>query len=112
MSFAVGGLNSLTSVMAEFPITLSLQKWIEPHVFVLSILQFVWQDLGIACKSFNSRKKYINHGNLMNGQKLPFKKVFSKNRFFIKIAVLQSIKLIARSKTFKNTSEEILFRGL
>ena len=59
MSFAVGGLNSLTSVMAEFPITLSLQKWIEPHVFVLSILQFVWQDLGIACKSFNSRKKYV-----------------------------------------------------
>ena len=31
----------------------------EPHVFVLSILQFIWQDSAIACKGFNRRKKYI-----------------------------------------------------
>ena len=36
----------------------SLQKKIEPRVFVLSILQFIWQDLAIACRSFNKRKKY------------------------------------------------------
>ena len=35
-----------------------LQKNIEPRVFVLSILQFIWQDLAIACRSFNRRKKY------------------------------------------------------
>ena len=49
--------------MAEFPTrnfihVISLQKKIEPRVFVLSILQFIWQDLAIACKSFNRRKNY------------------------------------------------------
>ena len=56
--------NSSTSVIAEFPTSnfifvISLQKKIEPHVFVLSILQFIWQDLAIVCKSFNMRKKYV-----------------------------------------------------
>ena len=29
---------------------------IEPHVFVLSIPQFVWQDLAISCKSLKGEK--------------------------------------------------------
>ena len=49
--------------IAEFPTrnfihVISLQKKIEPRVFVLSILQFIWQDLAIACRSFYRRKKY------------------------------------------------------
>ena len=55
--------NSLNSVITEFPISklyvyniLSLQKMIEPHVFVLSIPQFVWQDLAISCKSLKGEK--------------------------------------------------------
>ena len=39
--------------------TLSYWKLIEPHFFVLSILQFIWRDLAIASKSFNRRKKYV-----------------------------------------------------
>ena len=42
-----------------FIICLSLQEQIEPHVFVPSILQFVWQDLAIAFKNFSSTKKYV-----------------------------------------------------
>ena len=60
-------LNLLTSAIPEFPTSnfifvmtlcniLSLQKKIEPHVFFLSILQLIWQDLAIECKSFNRRK--------------------------------------------------------
>ena len=56
------------------------KKKIEPRVFVLSILQFIWQDLSIACKSFNRKKKVcIYHWNLMNEQKQRLKKVFLKN---------------------------------
>ena len=35
--------------------TLSLQKNIEPHVLLYSILQFIWQELAITCKNFISR---------------------------------------------------------
>ena len=38
---------------------LYLQKNIEPHVFALPILQFIWQDLVIACRSFNRRKTFV-----------------------------------------------------
>ena len=55
--------NLLTSVIAEFPTSnfifaISLQKKIEAHAFVLSILQVISQDLATACKNFNRRKKY------------------------------------------------------
>ena len=40
-------------------IILSLQKKIEPHLFVLHIPQFIWQDLKIKFKGFNRRKKYV-----------------------------------------------------
>ena len=33
-----------------------MQEKIEPYVFVLSILQFIWQDLAIACKSSKGEK--------------------------------------------------------
>ena len=58
--------NSLTSVIAEFPtsnfifvIILFFERNTEPHIFVLSIFQFIWKDLVIACKSFNRRKNYV-----------------------------------------------------
>ena len=90
--------NSLTSVIAEFSTSnfifvISLQKKIEPSVFFLSILQLIWQDLAIACKSFNWRKS-INRWNLMNEQNQPNKKLFCKKKIFLKTAVLQSINLI------------------
>ena len=46
--------NLLTSEIAEFPTSnfifaISLQKKIEPHAFVLCILQVISQDLATAC---------------------------------------------------------------
>ena len=41
----------LTSVIAEFPPS--------NFIFVLSTLQFICQDLAIACKSFDMRKKHV-----------------------------------------------------
>ena len=38
---------------------LSLQKQIEPHAFVLSVLQFILSDLATVLKIFNRKKKYI-----------------------------------------------------
>ena len=79
----------MTSVIAEIPTSsfifvISLQKKIEPNVFVLPISQFVWQDLVIACKSFIRIKKVcINHWNLMNKQKQLLKKMFCKNNYTI-----------------------------
>ena len=77
--------NSLTSVIAEFSTSnfifvISLQKKIEPSVFFLSILQFIWQDLAIACKSFNWRKS-INRWNLMNEQNQPIRSYSAKKRY-------------------------------
>ena len=77
--------NSLTSVIAEFSTSnfifvISLQKKIEPSVFFLSILQFIWQDLAIACKSFNWRKS-INRWNLMNEQNQPIRSYSEKKRY-------------------------------
>ena len=46
-----------------FVISYLCKKKVEPHVFVLSILQSIWQDFAIACKSFNRRRKYV----LING---------------------------------------------
>ena len=47
---------------------LFLQKEIEPHVFVLSVLQLIRRDLAILFKSFSSKKKYVlnltSHGIL------------------------------------------------
>ena len=58
--------NSFSSVIAEFPtsniifvISYLWKKNIEPNVFPLSILQFIWQDLATACKSFNRKNKYV-----------------------------------------------------
>ena len=48
------------------------------HVFVLSVLQFIWQGLALSCKSFNRRKKYVL---IIDEQKQPLKKVFCKNRY-------------------------------
>ena len=49
--------------IAEFPTSkfifvISLQKEIESRVFVLTILQFIWQNLPVACKNYDRRKKY------------------------------------------------------
>ena len=44
----------------------------------------------------------------MNEQKQPFKKVSRKNKYSSKY-VLQSIKLIVKSKPLKNTSDEVQF---
>ena len=38
---------------------LSLQKKIEPHVFVFSFPQFIWQDLAISYKSSIGEKQYV-----------------------------------------------------
>ena len=43
---------------SKFIFAISLQKKIEPRVFVLTILQLTWQNLAIACKSFDRREKY------------------------------------------------------
>ena len=53
--------NSLTSLISKFPtnnfmFVISLQKKIGPHVFVLPIPQFIWQDLAIAWKSSKGKK--------------------------------------------------------
>ena len=59
---------------------LSLQQKIEPHVFVLSIPQFTWQDLTIACKSSKGEKGSIIPWNLINEQKQPMNKVLCEKR--------------------------------
>ena len=57
--------HSLTSGIADFPISsfifvLSyLCKKNEPHAFVLSVIQFTWQDSTIESKSFYGRKTYV-----------------------------------------------------
>ena len=78
--------NSLTSLIAKFPtnnfmFVISLQKKIGPHVFVLPIPQFIWQDLAIAWKSSKGEKVCIIYWNLMNEQKQPLKKVFCKKMY-------------------------------
>ena len=68
--------NSLTSVIAEFPVSnfiftifypakirnfrelsIPVEPQIEPHVFVLFILQFIWRDLAVAFENLNKGKK-------------------------------------------------------
>ena len=48
-------LNPLTFVIAEFPTNI-FTKELGPYVFVLSIPQFIWQDLAIAWKSSKGKK--------------------------------------------------------
>ena len=42
-----------------FVISYLRKKKIEPHVFALSVLQFILQAWAITYKSFNRRKKYV-----------------------------------------------------
>ena len=78
----------------------SLQKKTGPYVFVLSIPQFIWQDLVIPWKSSKGEKSMYYLLEFDERTETAIEESVLQKEVFFKTVALQSIKLFVLSKTY------------
>ena len=79
----------------------SLQKKIGPYVFVLSIPQFIWQDLAIAWKSSEGKKSMYYLLEFDEWTEAAIEESVLQKDVLFKTVALQSIKLFVLLKYLK-----------
>ena len=87
-----------------------LYKKIGPYVFVISIPQFIWQDLVIAWKSSKGEKSMYYLLEFDEWTETAIEESVLQKGVFFKTVALQSIKLFVLSKSLKkNTVKRLSF---